>query len=87
MRIYGTRQVIDKVSCMQSRRENSRRDKTQQTPGKPKNVETKGVRKRVGVKIPLEFDILQNLITCTKEINCLRIFCLLICQLNANTTE
>ena len=38
---------------------------------------------------PLELDILQNFITCAKEINCLlfsHTFCLLICRLNANTT-
>jgi len=34
---------------------------------------SKGVRKGVGVKTPLELDILQNFITCAKEINCFRI--------------
>ena len=68
MRIYGTRQVIDKVSCMQSRRENSRRDKTQQTPGKPKNVETKGVRKRVGVKIPLSLIFYKTLLPAQRRL-------------------
>jgi len=37
---------------------------------------SKGVRKVGGVKTPLERDILQNLITCAKEINCCRIFVL-----------
>jgi len=54
-----------------------------------KTVEVKGVRKGgLGLKKTLELDILQNFITCAKEINCFRIlFCLLICRLNANTTE
>jgi len=36
---------------------------------------TKGVRKRggLGLKKTLELDILQNFITCAKEINCFRI--------------
>ena len=47
---------------------------------------TQGV---VGVNPPpLEHDILQNVITCAKEINCFRkVFCLFVCRLNANTTE
>jgi len=48
----------------------------------------KGVRKGgdLGLTPPLEHDFLQNFITDAKDINCFR-FCLLICPLNANTTE
>jgi len=38
------------------------------------HIECKGARKGVGVNPPpLELDILQNFITCAKEINCFRI--------------
>jgi len=41
----------------------------------------------VGVNPLFELDIYKNFITCAKEINCFRNFFLLICRLNANTTE
>jgi len=42
----------------------------------------------LGLTPPLELDILQKLYYLRKEIKCFRIpFCLLICRLNANTTE
>jgi len=39
------------------------------------SLNAKGVRKGrvLGLKTPLEHDILQNFITCAKEINCFRI--------------
>jgi len=50
-----------------------KRPRNDQEPGGVTISLTKGVRKGGGLKSPLELDILQNFITCAKEINCFRI--------------
>ena len=57
-------------------------------PGRSTLGAPKGVRKGLGLNPLLTLTFYKNFITCAKRINCFsHTFCLLLCRLNANTTE
>ena len=81
---------IDKSLCWSCQQPRANRSKKTETQGKSVMTTAKGIRKGgwFGVKTPLELDILCKLYNLRKwDSLFLHTFLLLICRLNANTTE